>query len=217
MTTPIEALRQALQDSLDIFNPEPGEEHPAPKWEARARAVLAAHDAQQQEPAPLRVLFSCKQEGHSVVSCEKWCGDEKACLVARTGVAGWTNQSWIDSAQRKHGSGTFVGAPRTGFGVPLYTHPSQDQADAARLRAFSIAILSGWPESSVDGFEIQDLAIEHGLLALKVPAPTKPCREEGCWCAEYHGVDFNNEFEEPVKCYTRTPLLLGEATKGPIP
>jgi hypothetical protein len=41
-------LAEALQDALDIFGPEPGEKHLAPKWETRAREALAAHDAQQK-------------------------------------------------------------------------------------------------------------------------------------------------------------------------
>ena len=34
-------LLDALQDALSIFHPEPGEEHLAPKWSARASAAIA--------------------------------------------------------------------------------------------------------------------------------------------------------------------------------
>jgi hypothetical protein len=37
----IEAMRAALEDALNIFCPEGGQQHLAPKWEARARAALA--------------------------------------------------------------------------------------------------------------------------------------------------------------------------------
>ena len=34
-------LLAALEDALSIFNPEPPDAHPAPKWEARAIAAIA--------------------------------------------------------------------------------------------------------------------------------------------------------------------------------
>lgn len=69
-----------------------------------------------------------------------------------------------------------------------------------RLRAFAQAILKGWPDfDTYDGFDLQELATTHGLLApIQV---TEPCGED-CNCAEYG--DF------PTDCYRFTPLLTGE-------
>lgn len=78
-------------------------------------------------------------------------------------------------------------------------------SDIDKLRAFAQAVLKDWPEGTPDIFDLQDLAVEYGLLVLKDPAPTEPCCEN-CHCAEYHGSD---GFGEGVDCYVRSPLLLG--------
>jgi hypothetical protein len=80
-------------------------------------------------------------------------------------------------------------------------------ADIHKLRAFALAALEDWPEGAPDGFDLQDLGVKYGLLALKDPRPTEPCGE-GCWCAEYFSSD---EFSGGVDCYIRTPLLLGSS------
>ena len=78
-------------------------------------------------------------------------------------------------------------------------------ADIDNLRAFALAVLKDWPEGAPDGFDLQNLGVKHGLLALKDPKPTEPCGD-GCWCAGYFGAD---EFAGGVDCYIRTPILLG--------
>lgn len=75
------------------------------------------------------------------------------------------------------------------------------------LRSFANAILDGWPDSSPDGFEIQDAAVAHGLLQLKSPKPTQPCGEH-CWCAAYFAPD---DWKEGVQCYEMSAILTGEA------
>lgn len=70
-----------------------------------------------------------------------------------------------------------------------------------RLRAFALDILEDWPDGcGIDGFDLQDLAVKHGLLEPVDAA--EPCDPEHCWCAEYHGSD-----GFPVVCYRKTPLL----------
>lgn len=74
-----------------------------------------------------------------------------------------------------------------------------------RLRAFAKDVLGDWPEGgSLDGFEIQELAIKHGLL--EATTQYKPCVEEGCFCASMLTPE---EFESGVTCYRRTALLKG--------
>lgn len=76
-----------------------------------------------------------------------------------------------------------------------------DAQHTAALRAFALAVMNSWPEGDVD------LAISHGLLALKDPLPTEPCGEH-CICAEYADP---KEFAQGVQCYRRTPVLTGGA------
>lgn len=93
--------------------------------------------------------------------------------------------------------------------VPLFQDAGENEPlrrEAELLRAFAQKALAGWPECSVDGFELQDLAEEYGLIEKKNPPPTEPCGEN-CACVEYYGSgDWSNE---DVSCYRRTPLLTG--------
>lgn len=74
------------------------------------------------------------------------------------------------------------------------------------LRDFANAVLGGWPDHiCIDGFELQDHAVKHGLLALKDPKPTAPCGEF-CNCVEYHGSD-PADWAAGVDCYVKTALL----------
>ena len=78
--------------------------------------------------------------------------------------------------------------------------------DNKKLRAFANAVLGGWPDDiCLDGFELQDHAVKHGLLALKDPRPTAPCGEF-CNCVEYHGSD-PADWAQGVDCYVKTALL----------
>lgn len=78
-------------------------------------------------------------------------------------------------------------------------------SDIDALRTFAKRVLEPWPDSAVDGFELQDAAIVAGLLRMKDPKPVEPCGES-CRCSDYYGYD---EFEQGVECYERTPRLNG--------
>lgn len=78
-------------------------------------------------------------------------------------------------------------------------------ADIDNLRAFALAVLEDWPDGAPDAYDLQDLAVKHGLLAARDPKPTEPCGEN-CWCAGYFSP---SEFPNGIDCYVRTPLLLG--------
>lgn len=80
-------------------------------------------------------------------------------------------------------------------------------ADVRRLREFAQAVLAEWPhDAGLDGFELQDLAVAHGLLAPASPAPTSPCGES-CTCVEYHDPE---NWASGVICFRRTALLTGK-------
>ena len=100
--------------------------------------------------------------------------------------------------------------------IPIDAVPAILWDDVRKLRAFAQAVLEDWPDfSGMDGGEIQDLAVKHGLLRAKDPAPTVPCMESGCACAEYYGLDFNGQFEDPPQCFERTELLTGPSPAPP--
>lgn len=73
-------------------------------------------------------------------------------------------------------------------------------SEVAKLRAFANAILEDFPDSCPDGFDIQDLAVKHGLL--EPFEVTEPCDPDSCACAEFG--DF------PMSCYRRTNVLTGD-------
>ena len=74
--------------------------------------------------------------------------------------------------------------------------------ELARLRSFARDVMETWPLGDLEGGDLQDLAVKHGLL---VPETRyAPCREE-CFCAGYATVE---EFESGVICYRRAALLV---------
>ncbi len=80
-------------------------------------------------------------------------------------------------------------------------------AERDQLRAFAQDIMDEWPDvSTLDGFDLQELAVKHGLLA--ETTHHKPCAEEGCNCASM--VD-ERDWQEGVQCYRGTALLKGAA------
>ncbi len=91
--------------------------------------------------------------------------------------------------------------------------PKQDElinkliAERDTLRTFAKWVMEDWPDGDRDGGDLQDKAVELGLLKLTEPAPRESCGED-CRCAEYYSAD---EFASgEVECYRRTALLTGE-------
>jgi hypothetical protein len=73
------------------------------------------------------------------------------------------------------------------------------------LRAFAQEVMECWPLGDVDGGELQDIAVKHGLLY--EARPSEPCGEE-CDCRDsYHESDF---LDGTVVCYRKTNLLTGD-------
>jgi hypothetical protein len=75
--------------------------------------------------------------------------------------------------------------------------PKGKPRDVKKLCAFAKEVLNAGFEGNLDGCEIQEIGVKHGLLR-EVKA-TEPCTI-GCLCEEM-GVDF------PTTCYRFTPLL----------
>lgn len=81
------------------------------------------------------------------------------------------------------------------------------RAENERLRNFARRVMEAWPHGDVDGWELQDAAIEFGLL--QETRVHEPCGEQ-CQCAEYFSSD---EWDSGVTCYHPTPLLTGEGER----
>jgi hypothetical protein len=77
------------------------------------------------------------------------------------------------------------------------------QCEVERLRAFVAQVMEAWPLGDVDGGDLQDYAVKHGLLTPETR--TSPCGEDGaCNCAGYYG---NDEWADGITCYRRPPWM----------
>lgn len=79
----------------------------------------------------------------------------------------------------------------------LIAAPQQAEAVPPGFVAFARDVLADFPNGFPDGFDLNDLAIKHGLLIGKTV--TERCGEF-CNCAEYHGED---KLKGGVTCYHR--------------
>ena len=66
--------------------------------------------------------------------------------------------------------------------LTTYLKPMRDEL--GQLRSFVDSVMAAWPEGDLDGGDLQEAAIAHGLLTPK--ECTGPCCV-ACFCAEYHG------------------------------
>lgn len=88
-------------------------------------------------------------------------------------------------------------------------HANDNGLDLEKLRGFAQELFEDWPAYlGVDGFDLQDIAVRHGLLV--ETTQFKPCSEvEGqCSCVNYYA---NHEWLEGVTCYRKSHLLGGAA------
>lgn len=69
------------------------------------------------------------------------------------------------------------------------------------LRGFAQAVMSEWYDKSLDGGELQELGVMHGLL--REVQRAEPC-DDPCECIDIYGPNF-----WPVTCFQRTELLNG--------
>ena len=75
-----------------------------------------------------------------------------------------------------------------------------------KLRAFAQAIMEAWPEGGIEGDDLQEIALKHGMLAPEIRH--EPCGE-WCQCNGIGGYD-SDGWQRGVTCYRRTALLTGE-------
>lgn len=93
------------------------------------------------------------------------------------------------------------------MGISTMIELEKCRAERNKLRAFAQEIMNGWPDvGTLDGFDLQELAVKHGLLA--EITRHKPCADEGCNCAEMCD---ERDWQGGVQCYRSTPILKGDA------
>ena len=85
----------------------------------------------------------------------------------------------------------------------------RDERERNSLRDFANDVMESWPHGDVDGCDLERMAVDHGLLALKDPKPTEPCGDN-CACSGYPSPE---EWAEGIDCYVRTPLLKGDSAR----
>ena len=74
-----------------------------------------------------------------------------------------------------------------------------------KLRAFSIEVMKAWPEGGIEGEDLQEIAVKHGMLAPEIRH--EPCGE-WCQCNSMNCLD-SDDWKGGVECYRRTALLTG--------
>lgn len=79
-------------------------------------------------------------------------------------------------------------------------------SDTDKLRAFAQDIMNIWPEGDVDGGELQEIAVKHGLLKPEIRHEGCGNNDYRCYCEEYCT---SEEFVAGVECFRKTPLLNG--------
>ncbi len=76
-----------------------------------------------------------------------------------------------------------------------------------KLRAFARDVMKAWPDGGIEGDDLQEVAVKHGMLAPEIRF--EPCGE-WCNCNSMNGLD-SDDWNGGVECYRRTALLTGEA------
>lgn len=78
-------------------------------------------------------------------------------------------------------------------------------AETNKLRAFAQAIMESWPDGGIEGDDLQEIAVKHGMLTPEIRH--EPCGE-WCNCNSMNCLD-SDDWKDGVECYRRTALLTG--------
>ncbi len=143
------------------------------------------------------------------------CHDKKVSLAVELDALKFDNTALREGVPKLGANFVAVAAERDGLKAGthyLAVGNAMAALDATRterdaLRSFAQFVMESWPDGDIDGGELQDKAVELGLLKLEDPAPTEPCGE-GCSCAEYYSDE--DWAKSEVQCYRKTELLMGE-------
>lgn len=112
------------------------------------------------------------------------------------------SQALFDLMSREHGLSLLDSEMDEIERVILNNHKDAIQSaltERDALRAFAQEVMQCWPEGGIDGGDIEDAAIRHGLL--KEEVRTERCGKR-CACAIY------GRF--PKICFQRTAMLDGK-------
>ncbi len=72
-----------------------------------------------------------------------------------------------------------------------------------KLRAFAREVMESWPDGGIEGDDLQEIAVKHGMLAPEIRH--EPCGE-WCNCNSMNCLD-SDDWKGGVECYRRTELL----------
>jgi hypothetical protein len=94
------------------------------------------------------------------------------------------------------------------WGIMQYDKAIKEPSDTEKLRAFSQEVMSAWPGGSLDGDQLQEAGVKHGLLEPVIRHES--CVDGGpfCQCAEYYNED---DFKAGIECLRKTKLLTGDS------
>lgn len=76
-----------------------------------------------------------------------------------------------------------------------------------KLKDFAKEIFESHPDGSLDGGDIQDIAVNHGLLI--ETTVYAPCQPEGCRCSEYY---LSGDFKKGISCFRLASFLKDKET-----
>jgi hypothetical protein len=184
MTTPIEALRKVISADDCMKDGMQGAGRILNNAIDNARAALAAHDARQQEPDNRHLLnllaIIHRDGGHHTaeVGLEQSVKDahERWGMLIQSSEAQKDPIAWKvdDRIFERLDYATSSAAVLECALVPLYDHPSQDQADAARYRRIawligSIYVHGGFKAETYNERELEGLLREIGCFWDSIP------------------------------------------------
>ena len=79
------------------------------------------------------------------------------------------------------------------------------KAENKKLRAFASDVMKAWPDGGIEGDDLQEIAVKHGMLTPEIRH--EPCGE-WCNCNSMNCLD-SDDWKCGVECYRRTALLTG--------
>lgn len=186
-----ESLRkQASKSRMDEFMQE---------LDRRAEDEMPISRLRRDARATVSDLIEC---------CSAW--DTDACILGnvRAGDAAKALQNLLKSAEEQShlvliGQTNKLYADAMEFGRLALSLSNENK----KLRAFAVEVMEAWPDGGIEGDDLQEIAVKHGLLAPDLRH--EPCGE---WCNCNCLGDFDSaDWQRGVECYRRTALLTGEA------
>ncbi len=127
----------------------------------------------------------------------------KDAYEATTLVAHYADENKVLRRERDQARSA-IGAATNAYEVASSIAKSSIE-DTNKLRAFAREVMAAWPEGGIEGEDLQEIAVKHGMLAPEIRH--EPCGE-WCQCNSMNCLD-SDDWKGGVECYRRTALLTG--------